>query len=126
MDDESEILRLEREFMAAWNRGDALAAAAVFAEDGTRVGAFGDVAHGRREIEAAYDGLLHGRMAGAQAEWEPRVRMLSTDVAIASGPLTIRVPGGTPLNGYGLDIWKRIDGRWQLVEGHPKFFPQPR
>ncbi len=122
--DEAEVLRREEEFLAAWNRGDAPAAAAPFASDGVRVGAFGDVARGRGEVEAAYEKLLHGPMRGARAEWEPTVRILAPDVAIASGPLTIRPPGGgTPLRGYAVDIWKKTAGGWTLVEAHPKLFP---
>lgn len=124
VDDEAEILRLEREFIAAWNKGDAHAAAAVYAQDGVRVGAFGDVSRGRDAVEAAYDKLLHGMMKGATAEWQPTVRLLTADVALAEGSLVIHPAGeGTPIQGYALDIWKKSDGRWQLVEGHPKLFP---
>lgn len=126
MDDEAEVLRLEREFIAAWNRGDAQAAAAVFAEDGTRVGAFGDVSHGREEIEAAYAKLLHGMMKGATADWQPSVRVLSADIAVARGPLVIHpAGGGSAIRGYAVDIWRKSGNRWQLVEGHPKLFPPP-
>ena len=45
-------------FARAWNQGDARAAAAFFAEDGVRVGAFGDAQSGRAEIEAAYEAAL--------------------------------------------------------------------
>lgn len=122
--DEAEVLRREQEFLAAWNRGDAPAAAASFGNNGVRVGAFGDVARGRSEVEAAYQKLLHGPMLGARADWEPTVRILSPDVAIASGPLTIRpAGGGQPLHGYGVDIWKKTAGTWELVEAHPKLFP---
>src|SRR5262245_8505505 len=69
--DQDEVLRLEQEFIAAWNRGDAKAAAAYYAEDGVRVGAFGDVSRGRAEIEAAYAKLLGGPMQGATASWQP-------------------------------------------------------
>ncbi len=126
MDDEAEVLRLEREFIAAWNKGDAQAAAAVYAGDGTRVGAFGDVSHGRKEIQAAYATLLQGMMKGATADWQPSVRLLSADIAVAQGSLVIHPVGGRPaIRGYSVDIWKKSGGRWQLVEGHPKLFPPP-
>jgi uncharacterized protein (TIGR02246 family) len=51
--EEAEVLSHEQAFIAAWNRGDAHGAAALFAEDGVRVGAFGDVAHGRIAVHGA-------------------------------------------------------------------------
>lgn len=126
MDDEAEVLGLERDFIAAWNRGDAHAAAAVYVEDGTRVGAFGDVSYGRKEIEAAYAKLLQGMMKGATADWQPSVRLLSAEIAVARGPLVIHpAGGGSAICGYAVDIWKKSGSRWQLVEGHPKLFPPP-
>jgi len=126
MDDAAEVLRMEHEFITAWNRGDAHAAAAVYAEDGVRVGAFGDVSQGRKEIEAAYAKLLHGMMKGATADWQPSVRVLSADVVLAEGPLVIHpAGGGSAIRGYAVDIWKKSGGRWQLLEGHPKLFPPP-
>ena len=124
--DEAEVLRLENEFLGAWNRGDARGAAAVFAEDGVRIGAFGDVAQGRREIEAAYEKLLGGPMKGATASVEMKVRFLAVDVALVQGPLTIHPSGGAPpIRGYAVDIWRKQNGRWWLLEGHPKLFPPP-
>lgn len=124
MDDVVEVLRLEREFIVAWNRGDARAAAALYADDGIRVGAFGDVSHGRTEIEAAYAKLLRGTMTGATADWQPSVRVLSAEIAVARGALVIQpAGGGAAVRGYAVDIWKKSGSRWQLVEGHPKLFP---
>ena len=124
MRDVDEIVRLEGEFLAAWNRGDARGAAAVFAEDGRRVGAFGDVQVGREQVRAAYEQLLHGLMKGATAECQVEVRLLSGDLAVAQGPLTIRpAGGGAPRVGYAMDLWRKIAGGWQIVEAHPKLFP---
>jgi uncharacterized protein (TIGR02246 family) len=124
MDDEAEVLRLERDFIAAWNRGDAHSAAAAYAEDGIRVGAFGDVSHGREEIEAAYEKLLQGVMKGARADWQPGVRLVSADIAVAQGSLVIHpAGGGSAIRGYAVDIWRKSGGRWHLLEGHPKLFP---
>jgi uncharacterized protein (TIGR02246 family) len=51
--DEQAIFDETAAFAETWNRGDAQAAAAFYTEDGTRVGAFGDVQHGRAAIGAA-------------------------------------------------------------------------
>jgi len=68
--DEEAIFSEIEAFAEAWNRGDAKAAASFFTEDGVRVGAFGDKQHGRTEIEAAYDRLLHQTMPGARVNQE--------------------------------------------------------
>ena len=122
--DEKEIIDREMQFMAAWNKGDAKAAMAWIAEDSIRVGAFGDIAHGRKEIEAAYQKLFSGPMKGAQAKYEPSVKLYAADVAVAEGPLTIQpADGSAALQGYVVEIWKKKDGHWWLAEGHPKLYP---
>lgn len=77
------IIAETQAFAEAMNAGDAARAAAFYTEDGTRVGGFGDVQHGRAEIEAAYDALLHEHMPGARIVQERgAVRMLSPGLAV--------------------------------------------
>src|SRR5712692_3081302 len=122
--DEQAIFNETKAFAEAWNKGDAKAAASFFAEDGARVGAFGDIQHGRSEIEAAYDVLLHQTMAGATVKQERgSVRMLSDDMAVWQGGLEITPPTGSPFKGHVVEVMKRVDGRWLVLESHPKIFP---
>ena len=102
-----------------------------FTEDGVRVGAFGDRQQGRAEIEAAYAQLLHGALAGATVTQEPgTVRMLTPDLAVWQGGIEIVPPGNAPtLTGHAVQIMQKVDGRWLVLEGHPKLFtpsPPPR
>jgi uncharacterized protein (TIGR02246 family) len=112
-------------FTEAWNQGDARAAASFFTEDGVRVGAFGDIQHGRAELEAAYNRLLHQSMPGAVVKQERgNIRMLTPDLAIWQGGLEITPPGGRPsMKGHVVQVMKKVGGRWLILEGHPKFFP---
>jgi len=124
--DEALILGETESFSTAWNQGDAKAAASFFTEDGTRVGAFGDIQQGRAEIETAYERLLHGTMAGASVKQERgSVRMLSADLAIWQAGIEIGLPGDSPtlLKGYVVQVMKKMAGRWYILESHPKFFP---
>jgi uncharacterized protein (TIGR02246 family) len=124
MNDEALIIRATEEFLAAWNRGDAKAAAAFYSEDGVRVGAFGDIQHGIPEIEAAYEKLLHQAMPGAKAEQERgTVRMIGDDLAIWQGAMGIILPNGTFLKGHVVQVMKRINNKWLVLEAHPKIFP---
>jgi uncharacterized protein (TIGR02246 family) len=121
---EGAIFNETEAFAEAWNKGDAKAAASFYADDGVRVGAFGDVQHGRVEIEAAYDRLLHQTMPGATVKQERgSVRMLSPDLAIWQGGLEIAPPGGTPLKGHVVQVMKMVGERWLILEAHPKIFP---
>ena len=73
-------------FAAAMNAGDAALAASFYAEDGVRVGGFGDVQRGRPEIEVAYNRLLQHTMPGAHLEQERgTVRMLTSELAVWQG-----------------------------------------
>lgn len=126
MHNDSELIIAENQaFANAWNRGDAGEAASFFTEDGVRIGAFGDVQRGRNEIEAAYDRLLHQTMPGAQLKQEHgTVRMLTQELAIWEGGIEIIPPDGTPsLKGHVVQVMKKTNGRWLILESHPKLFP---
>ena len=111
-------------FSEAWNKGDAHLTASFYTDDSVRVGAFGDVQHGQSEIEAAYDRLFHQTMAGAEVKQERgNVRMLTPELAVWQGGLEIVPAGGPPLKGHVVQVMKKVDGRWLILEAHPKFFP---
>src|SRR5438876_316172 len=96
-------------FARAWSRGDAKEAASFFTEDGVRVGASGDVQHGREELLAAYDRLLHGPFAGAKVTLDRGiVRGLTADLALWQGGMEIAPAGSTPpIKGYVVQLMKR-------------------
>jgi len=124
--DKQAIFRETEAFAEAWNKGDAKKAASFFAEDATRVSAFGDVQSGRAEIEAAYERLLHQTMSGALVKQERgSIRMLSPELAIWQAGLEIIPPGGSPLKGHVFQVMKKVQGRWLILEAHPKIFPPP-
>ena len=127
-DEQHAILDEIEAFSDAWSRGDAKGAASFFTEDGVRVGAAGDVEHGRAELEAAYERLLRGPFAGATVQQDRgTVRMLTPDLALWQGGMTIQPPGGaSALKGYVVQLMKKVDDRWLVLEAHPKLFPPPR
>jgi len=126
-DDEQAIMDETAAFADAWSKGDAKAAASYYTKDGRRVGAFGDIQNGRSEIEAAYDRLLHETMPGAFVKQERgSVRMLTPELAVWQGGIEI-IPagGGSALKGYVVQVMKKVEGRWLVLEAHPKLFPPP-
>jgi uncharacterized protein (TIGR02246 family) len=126
MHEDEALIRAELDaFGEAWNRGDAAAAASFFAEDGMRVGAFGDVQYGRAELEAAYEELLHGAMAGATVRQGPAtIRMLAPELAVVQGTMEIvTADGGPVMRGYVVQIMRKVEGQWLVLQAHPKLFP---
>jgi uncharacterized protein (TIGR02246 family) len=121
------ILAETQAFAEAMNAGDAALAASFYTEDGTRVGGSGDTQHGRQEIEAAYHRLLHEAMPGARLSQERgTVRMLTPDLAVWQGGIEIVVPGSeATLRGHVVQVMNKVDGRWLILEGHPKIYPEP-
>lgn len=128
-DDPAAIEKLHAEFGAAWSRGDSHAAAAFYAEDGIRVGARGDIEHGRAEIEAAYGRLFHGPFEGARVSMgsgsAATIRMLGPGYALWQSPFEITPAQGPPIRGYSVDVMVKTKGRWWILESHPKLFPPP-
>ena len=127
MDDELQIIDEVASFVEAWNTGDAGAAASYFTEDAARVGAYGDVQHGRPEIQAAYERLLHQAMPGARLSQERgTVPLLTPEIAVWQGGIEITPSYDAPsLKGHVVQVMKKADGRWLVLEAHPKFFPPP-
>jgi uncharacterized protein (TIGR02246 family) len=124
--EEEQVIQATQDFVIAWNNGDAKAASLFYTEDGVRVGANGDIQHGRHEIERAYDKLLHQTMPGATVIQERgSVRMLTSDLALWQGSIEI-IPsnGDTSLKGYVVQVMQKVDNKWLVLEGHPKIFPQ--
>ena len=120
------IEQLHKDFMTHWSAGDAAGCANVYTEDGMRVGARGDVEHGRAEIEQAYVRLFTGPFRGAKVTSGPAtIRSLGHDYALCEAAFTITPAQGEPLDGYSVDVMQRIHGRWWLLESHPKLFPPP-
>jgi uncharacterized protein (TIGR02246 family) len=121
------ILAETQAFVDAWGRGDARAAASFFTDDAVRVGALGDVQRGRAEIEAAYVRLFTNSMPGATVRLERgTVRMLGPELAVWQGGMEITPVGGRPpLRGHVVQVMRLVDGRWLIIEAHPKFFPPP-
>jgi len=128
VDDEEAIFKEVDAFSTAWSRGDAKAAASFFTEDGVRVGAAGDVQRGRAELEAGYERLLHGSFSGATVSQERgTIRMLTADLAVWQGGITIQPPAGGPsLKGYVVQLMKKVRGRWLVLEAHHQISPPAR
>jgi len=126
--DEESIYKENDSFLEAWNQGDAKVVASFYTVDGVRVGAMGDIEHGREEIATAYDNLMHKAMSGAKAKMEKgSIRILTPELVIWQGGLEIQKPDGSPaMKGYVMQVMKKVNNKWMILEAHPKLFPLPK
>jgi uncharacterized protein (TIGR02246 family) len=86
----------------------------------------GDRQQGRAELEAAYQKLLQGPFAGATVRQERgSIRLLTPDLAVWQGGLEIRPKGSAALRGHVVQVMNKVEGRWLILEAHPKLFPPP-
>ena len=121
-----QIEQIQKDFLRHWSAGDATACASGYAVDGMRVGARGDLQCGRAEIEQAYAKLFAGLFRGAKVTGGPAtVRPLGIDYALCEAAFTITTAQGQSLEGYTVDVMRKIQGRWWVLESHPKLFPPP-
>ena len=116
--------------VAAWNRHDAHALAAVFAEDADFTNVFGMVAKGRPAIDALHAPLFRTIFKDSHlSATEIRVRLIRPDVASADVKWQMtgaRDPLGNPWpEREGLLNWivTLHDGRWLIDVSHNMDLP---
>ncbi|MER3455469.1 MAG: hypothetical protein C4303_01880 [candidate division GAL15 bacterium] len=124
-DEERAVLQQVEAFVHAWNRGMPGPLPPSTRRMVCALGAFGEEARGRAQIEAAFEELLRKTMAGATVRMEPgSVRMLSLEFWVWQGRFEIALPDQkTALKGHAVQVMQEVQGRWRVLEGHPKLFP---
>ncbi len=126
------IVDLVRTLEAAWNRHDAHAFAAAFAEDAEFTNVFGMVQQGRAGIEAAHAPIFKTMFKDSRLTVaETRVRLIRPDVAAVDVKWTMtgaRDPHGNPWpERSGLLNWivTRHGERWLIDVSHNMDLPSP-
>ncbi len=120
--DEAEIRKVMAEGADAFNRGDAAAAAAVYASDADLVNVRGDHLEGKAAIEAGLARAFATRYKGARmTRGEVGIRFLRPDVALAYVTNEIAVSeGGAPTlhREIGLRVFVKEGGAWRIAALH--------
>lgn len=117
--DEAEIRALYQQSLESWNKRDAEAMAAPFAEDGESIGFDGSVMTGRAEIAATLRQIFADHPTGAYV-WKVRdVRPLAHEAAVLRAVVGM-VPHGKSdinpaLNAHQTVVAAKRDGRWRIV-----------
>lgn len=108
-----------QQYVAAWNRGDAEGAAAVYTEDGTHTYLLGYTHRGRIKIANGLKELLGGPMKGTQLAIETvSIRQVTPEVAVEEETFTVsglKAHDGTALpvaKGLCLAVYKKVGDEW--------------
>ena len=118
-----ELQKIVDAFVAAWNKGDAKALAALHAEDAIRANSQGQLSVGRAAIEKAFAAALAGELKGTTLVVKSGdERTVTADLVVSSG--TWEITGGTPpagaaTKGTYINTLVRQGGRWLIVSSAP-------
>jgi uncharacterized protein (TIGR02246 family) len=110
--------RLHHELLEAWNRHDAAAFAALFADDGHVVGFDGSEMHGRDEIESELRRIFSDHETGAYVAKVRGEESVTRDVNVLHAVAGMVPPGTTDLNPAVNAVQTLVAAkrdRWEIV-----------
>jgi uncharacterized protein (TIGR02246 family) len=119
---EEAIRNRVKQYVAAYNAGDADAVAAIYAVNGTHTYALGFTHRGRVEIAKGLKEQFAGPVRGTRISITPlHIRPLSSSVAIEEASFSVsglKDASGTaipPVNGFCLGIYQKDGKQWFAV-----------
>jgi uncharacterized protein (TIGR02246 family) len=129
VDDVEAIRALVEAQAEAWNRGDATAFAAPFAEHGVFTNIRGDTFHGREAYERRHDDVFRGFFRASRIGMRvDHVRLPRPDIALVTISTEVDSPNGLPpgvvahadglLRTRLLDVLVRDGDAWRIAASH--------
>jgi uncharacterized protein (TIGR02246 family) len=126
--DEADVRKQCNALVTAWNKHDAKAMAAVFAEDGDAVDPGGKRAEGRAQVEKMFADM-HGptgpfRESTLEVKDEP-IRFPTADIAVSDADVVVTGaygPDGSkagPMSLIVTDVWRKTGGTWLVYACRP-------
>jgi uncharacterized protein (TIGR02246 family) len=113
-DDEAAIRAAIATYVDAYNRGDAHAVAEHWSDAGEWVSPNGDRIVGRTAIESAMDEVFAESKDTKIEVVEPKVRFVTSDVAIEEGGVNVTTPGEPTATSTYIAVHVKRDGAWML------------
>jgi uncharacterized protein (TIGR02246 family) len=133
---EQAIRNRVKQYIAAYNAGDADGVAAIYATDGTHTYALGFTHRGRTEIANGLKEQFAGPMKGTSISITPlHIREISPQVAVEEAAFVLsglKDGSGTavpPINGFCLGVYQKKGEQWFAVAVQcmvPPPMPQPK
>jgi uncharacterized protein (TIGR02246 family) len=110
------VLALDKEYEAAFAKGDAPALAAFFAEDAEQTTDDGTILRGRASIEESIrDGFKSNK--GAKLVIAPEsVRLLAPEVVVEKGSTTVTAKDGGTNSSLYTAIYVKKEGKWKISQ----------
>jgi uncharacterized protein (TIGR02246 family) len=123
------VLKFQASYADAFNRRDAKGMAALLTENASLQNEWGDVVHGRANIEGVLIGLMAHLPDGAKLEDTPVVSHSVADGVIVSQGTSHRiVPASATTEMFFTRVLVRRGGQWLLAAtqiARPSAFPKP-
>lgn len=115
--DDVTIKKISKDFVTAWNAGDAAALAAFYASDAVLTTPGGQTSRGQDAIQAAFTKDLHDMEGGKLALSGEEFQLLGTDAAVWRCDWKLTGTKNQPASGgTGLAVLKRSANGWRIIE----------
>jgi uncharacterized protein (TIGR02246 family) len=112
-------------FAAAFNKGDARAAAGFWMKDGEFIGPDGNTLHGRRAIEKGYAAFFKKNPKARLELREESLRLFGHHAALEEGTVSLRLPGARqPAESRYSVLHVRDEDGWHMASVH-EWTPDP-
>ena len=116
MSDEDVLGAMTDDAIAAFNRGDAKAYAAMYAADADNIDSFGRTFKSRDQIEQAYAELFAGPYRGARLTTQvDNLRFVTPTVAVSDITAEFVMPDATSRKLKGVSVARKQDDKWAVV-----------
>jgi uncharacterized protein (TIGR02246 family) len=116
-------MALDRQYEAAFAKGDAKALADYFAEDAEYTTEEGAILRGRGEIEQSIAAGIKANRGAKLVITTDSVRRLSADVVVEKGASTVTTKAGESSSALFTAIYLKADGQWKITQLIETAFP---
>lgn len=123
--DEATIRAAVESYVAAYNRGDAKAVAEHWGENAEWVSPSGDRFQGRQAIQQEMESMFAENKGLKIEVKDPRVRLVSPDVAIEEGTVRVVNPGEAASDSTYIAVHAKKNGLWKLESVRETSLPEP-
>jgi uncharacterized protein (TIGR02246 family) len=113
--DRAALARLVKDFVAAFEQGDAATAASFLTDGAETMAADGTGVAGRAAVQKAFADVFAKDPKHSVKTESGSLRFLSRDTALEEGEMTVKAGSGEPAHYRYVFLFVREDGRWKIA-----------